>query len=71
MQVCAATLARLVRDGAKLALIRGPRGPATCACGGDSRCNIRSGKRAAETKGVDQLWMRILKLVVLPSSGQA
>ena len=68
MQVYAATLAQLVRDDAKLAIIFADR--ATCACGGESRRKIRSEKRAAETKGVDQLWTRIRKLIVLRLSGQ-
>jgi hypothetical protein len=73
MQVYAATLAQLGRDGAKLALVFADRGdPATCGCGVESRCKNRvSGTAQQKKKGVDQLWTRILKLAVLRLSGQA
>jgi hypothetical protein len=72
MQLYTATLVQLVRNGAKRALnLRGPRGPTTCAWGGESRCKVKSEKRAAETKGVNQLWLRIPKSIVLPLLGRA
>ena len=51
MQVYAAALAQLVRDGATPTLIfAAARGPATCVAGGESRCKIASAKPAAEKK---------------------
>ena len=71
MQVYAATFAQLVRHGAKLAIIFADREARQLAPVAESRCKIRSEKRAAETKGVDQLWTRIRKLIVLRLSGRA
>lgn len=55
LQVYAATLAELVRDvterrGAKSALISRTTGRATYACGGESRCEIRSVKQRRRKK---------------------
>ena len=71
MQVYATTLAQLVRDDAKLAIIFADRGT-QIAPAAESRV-VRLGQKsaAAETKGVDQLWTRIRKLVVLRLSGRA
>ena len=71
MQVYAATLAQLVRDDAKLAIIFADREARQLAPAAESRVvKLGSEKRTAETKGVDQLWTRIRKLIVLRLSGQ-
>ena len=72
MQVYAATLAQLVRDDAKLAIIFADREARQLAPAAESRV-VRLGHETAwraETKGVDQLWTRIRKLIVLRLSGQ-